>query len=268
MNTAIQALTVLLPIGYLSIALLYSVEKRSPLRRGWILVVLLLHGLLFGLKWQAMQHFPVVGRWSVFSAQAWLLAVLYLWIRFRVHHSGTASLVFGVTFLLQLWASCLEPLPVHPPFESTGSTILAVHVLTSLVASSTLVLSGIHGVLYLVVYKTMQRRQYSAFVQRLPDLQLLSSMTRGAALAGFVLLGVGLNMGIWWAHSAGVSGFSYRDPFVVGMIGLWLHFGLVAFSGSIPGLNARRASWAATFGFLFMLAGAVAAALPNVSFHS
>lgn len=268
MNTAIQALTVILPVGYLTIALLYSLQQRPPLRRLCIALVMGAHGLLFALKWSAMGHFPVVHRWSVFSAQAWLLAVLYLWIRFRVHHYGTASLVFGVVFLLQLWASCFETLPVHPPYQTDGSPVLAIHVLTSLVASSTLVLSGIHGLLYLISYRTMRQRKLSAFVQRLPDLDLLASMTRGAALAGFALLGIGLNMGIWWAHSAGVSGFAYTDPFVVGMLFLWVHFGVVAFSGSIPGLNARRASWAAALGFFFMLASAVAAALPNVSFHS
>jgi ABC-type uncharacterized transport system permease subunit len=118
-----------------------------------------------------------------------------------------------------------------------------------------------------MVFRQMRRQRFGPSVERMPSLQTLASMMRRAALAGFVLLGVGVNCGIAWAHAAGVSGFHYGDPFVLTLIVLWLHFGAVAFSGRIPGFTARRASLAAAAGLsVFALVG-VLTLVPHLTFH-
>jgi hypothetical protein len=47
---------------------------------------------------------------------------------------------------------------------------------------------------------------------------------------------------------------------------LWLHFGVVAFSQKIPGLGARRASFAAAGGLLAALLSLLLVLLPH-HFH-
>ena len=271
MNVTIQALSVLLPSGYLLLAMLYLPAFESSLgagrtRRFLTLGVLGLHLLLFGLHWRAIGHFPVIDRWGVLSAEALTLVLLFAWIRWTVHHTGTASIVFAAAFALQLFASAFGKLPLAPRVEPAGPLVV-VHVGTSLLAGATLVLSGLHGALYLLLFRQMRAKRFGAITRTLPDLALLAKMTRGAALAGFVLLGIGLNAGIAWAHVSGVENFSYSDPFVLMMLAIWLHFGLVALSGRIPGLTARRASFAATAGFVVLIASALISVLPELSFH-
>ncbi len=270
MNTTIQALAVILPSGYLLLALLYAppMDERSrggTWRRALVALVLITHLALFAMRWRVIGHFPVIDRWSVLSAEALVVVGLFAWIRMTVKHSGTASIVFAAAFLLQLLASAFGALPVQPRV-TPASPVLIVHVGTGLLAGATMLLSGLHGALYLLLYRQMRNKRFGTLTRALPDLELLARMTRGSALAGFVLLGVGLNVGIGWAHASSVTGFSYSDPFVLMMIAIWLHFGLVALSGRIPGLTARRASWAATAGIVVLVASALIAVLP-LSFH-
>ena len=52
------------------------------------------------------------------------------------------------------------------------------------------------------------------------------------------------------------------------VMALWIHFGVIAFSGRIPGLNARRASYAALGGLLTLLVAIGVMAFPALSFHA
>jgi hypothetical protein len=112
----------------------------------------------------------------------------------------------------------------------------------------------------------MRRRRFGPLFDALPSLDQLARRMRRAAGFACLLLAVGVNAGIWWAHRADVPGFSYRDPFVLALIALMLHFGLVAASGFIPFLTARRASLAAVSGLALLLAALGYSLLPR-SFH-
>jgi NAD(P)-dependent dehydrogenase (short-subunit alcohol dehydrogenase family) len=118
------------------------------------------------------------------------------------------------------------------------------------------------------VYRQMRRRTFGPLFRALPNLELLSRMMRRAALAGFLFLTVGLNLGILIGHSTRPDGFDYTDPHVLLTLALWVHFGLIAFSGSIRGLTARRASWAATAGLVSLLLLIVLTLLPSLTSHA
>ena len=70
------------------------------------------------------------------------------------------------------------------------------------------------------------------------------------------------------AHSAGTAGFRYTDPMVLMVLGIWLHFGLIAFSGQIRGLTAQRASLAAVAGLAVLLGTLFLALVPGATFHA
>jgi hypothetical protein len=92
-------------------------------------------------------------------------------------------------------------------------------------------------------------------------------MVRRTALAGFACLTLGLNVGIGLGHARPIHEFRYKDPQVILIIGLWIYFGVIAFSRRIPGLNARRASTMAIGGLLALLTS-LALMATNLSFHA
>ncbi|QDU70050.1 cytochrome c biogenesis protein CcsA [Engelhardtia mirabilis] len=269
----IQALSTLLPVAYLTATFLYLldflVERQAVLWRVRLVALVGVLGLHVGLiaaRAVAAGGFPHLGGWSALSALALCLVTLHLWTTARAVHPGTSLIVFGVATLLQLVSSALSPV-VTALADDRPLPFYLFHVGSILVASAALVLSGLYGLLYLALFRQMRRRRFGPLFSGLPSLDQIIHVTRRAALAAFVLLAIGVNAGIWWAHRAQVEGFSYADPLVLALLVLTLHFGLVAFSGRIPGLTARRASVAAAAGFMLLLISLVAVQLSRASFH-
>jgi ABC-type uncharacterized transport system permease subunit len=274
MTQLVQALGVLLPVAYLLAALGHGVAMergKDPaaerFRRATMAGALLLHLASFAVRYLDTGHFPIAGGWMTLSAIAFTTALIYAWIAHRLAQHGTGIVVLGLVFLMQLAASAMGPLAVVPA-SNLSEGFYALHVTTSIAAVATLALSGVHGLLYLLAFRALRKRRFGPLMAHIPSLQHLAQFVRSAALAGFILLGIGVNAGIWWAHAEGVAGFSYGDAWVIAMLAVWLHFGAVAFSRAIPGFSARRASFAAAAGLVVLLTCYVILQIPSLSsFH-
>ncbi len=261
---ALQALAVALPPIYAAAALGFA-AGRSTWATWALRAALTLHVADFLLRTSLLGHFPVVDLWTTVSACAFATAALWAIVARDAAHTGSGGLVLGLVAALQIAASSGVPLAPQP--KPSGMSALAVtHVATSCVALAALFLSGVHGVLWLALFRSMRARRFSAFFERLPNLDTLAKMTRRAALLGFLGLTVGLNVGIGIAHAENAPGFDYRHPEVLVSLVLWLHFGVIAFSQKIPGLGARRASFAAAGGLVAALASVVLLLFPH-HFH-
>lgn len=274
MTTAFQALAAFLPFLYLATAFACAMHFGGPgaprvvgLRRGLKLLSVTGGLALLLVRWRAFDGFPIFDTWSTLSAVAVALVVLYIVSAPRGAAPGVGVVVFLVATGMQVLANAFGPPHAGGPLPFSNSFYL-LHALTSVAAAGALALSGIEGALYLLVFRQMRQRRFGPLVQRMPSLDALAVHTRRAALSGFLLLAVGVNVGIGWAHAAGVEEFHYSDPWVMAMIVLWMHFGIVAFSRRIPGLSARRASIAAAAGLTVFLAFSLLALVPSFTFHS
>ena len=274
----IQALAVLLPVVYaaataLAVAHFMGLERRAPprgmpiARLGTLIfgLALLLHVALFAARTAEVDAVPSFDGWWSISALALVLGTLHLVVAARQDARGTDPLVLGTVFLAQLTASAAAS------FEVTAAPprpvpFYLLHVMSILVASGALVLSGLHGLLYLALFRQMRLRRFGPLFERLPPLDRLAHLMRRTALAAFVLLVVGTNGGIWWAHAAAIPGFNYKDPGVVLSLGLCVYFAAIAFSARIPGATARRTSLAAAIGLLLLVAS-LTLFLMDSSFH-
>lgn len=281
MRTAIQALSVLLPSGYVLAAILHGMAfggagapQVAGLRRAVLTGTLLLHFAFFFLRAEALGHFPVSDVWSTLSAVALSAAALYVVVAGVSGRSsnaesqtGTGGVVLGLVCLLQLFASAFAPAEILPRAGGLGP-FQVLHVATSALAAAALLLSGVHGILYLTLFHQMRARRFGPLFAHLPDLEVLARMTRSSALAGFVFLTIGMNVGIAMAHAEKSAGFHYSSPEVLLSIALWIHFGVIAFSRYIRGFSARRASFAAAGGLIALLLSLSLILLPGLSFHS
>ncbi len=278
MKDLIQPLAVALPAGYLIAALLHGMAfggERAPhvaAQRAWVLrLTLLVHLVWFLALSESLLSFPVVDIATTLSAIVWTSALLYAFLARSVKHAGSGGVVLGLAALLQLSASAFVNLHpqarVAPPTPPLGAAQI-LHVSLSVIATASLLLSGVHGTLYLVLFRLMKRRSFGPVFEHLPDLDLLARMTRGAALVGFLCLTIGMNLGIYLAHSEKRPGFNYRETEVVLSILTWLYFGVIAFSSRIRGFTARRASFAAALGLAVLLLSTFLLFFPRLAFHS
>lgn len=274
MNLWVQALSVLLPTLYLGSSILHGMAfggerapQVAPLRVNLLRIAVLAHAALFAVSAKALGGFPVVDTFSTLSAVAFFIALFNAIIARSLGHVGAGGAVLGIVFLLQLVASAFGDVNLVAA-EEPADSFRILHVLTIVLAASAVVLSGIHGVLYLVLYREMRLKRFGPLFDHLPDLALLARMTRYSALFGFISMTIGLNAGIAIAHAQSIEGFSYRDPSVLFTILLWIHFGVIAFSRFIKGVSAQRASWAAAAGLFALLIILSLTLAPSVTFHS
>jgi ABC-type uncharacterized transport system permease subunit len=271
---------VLLPSGYVLAAILHGMAfggagapQVAGLRRAVMTGTLLVHVAFFLLRAEALGHFPVSDVWSTLSAVALSAAALYVVVAGVSRNPsaessmGTGGVVLGLVFLLQLIASAFAPPGIVPRAGGMGA-FQVLHVATSALAAAALLLSGVHGMLYLTLFHQMRARRFGPLFAHLPDLEVLARMTRSSALAGFVFLTIGMNVGIAMAHAEKAQGFHYSSPEVLLSIALWIHFGVIAFSRHIRGFSARRASFAAAGGLIALLLSLSLILLPGLSFHS
>ncbi len=273
MNQALQALGVLLPVLYALSALFHGVvfagdrsKKIDPLRRNVLNATIAIHCAWFVVRAVEIQQFPANDLWATVSLVAFSTALLYAIVARFTGHAGSGGVTLGFVFVLQLLASAFGSFQASARPTAMGPWAIT-HVSTSAVASAALILSGVHGVLYLLLLREMRERRFGAWFEHLPDLDMLAKMTRRAALFGFLGLTIGLNVGIGLAHAEKAPGFDYKHPEVLLSLALWAHFGVIAFSEKIRGFGARRASYAAAGGLAVLLLSLLLVLWPH-SFHS
>lgn len=274
MRGALQSLVVLLPTLYMLCAILHGMAfagARAPLvsvlRRGALRATIVLHCVYFVLRAQAIGHFPVSDLWTTVSAIALATAALYAGLARHLKHPGTGGVVLGLVLLMQLLASACGPMELVARPGGMGA-FQVLHVSTSVLACAAVLLSGVHGALYLVLFRELRERRFGALFDHLPNLDWLATMTRRAALAGFIGLTIGLNVGLWMAHRELPGHVNYSAPEVLLSLVLWIHFGVVAFSGVIKGFGERRASIAATGGLIALLLSPFLILFSSHAFHS
>jgi ABC-type uncharacterized transport system permease subunit len=274
MVAALQPILVLLPMAYFATALLYGmafagerqphISRLRPLLFGF---TVLLHAASFWIRFEAAGGMPHMGTWLLVSSVVFTTLLLYAGINLRSNKRTDGAIVLLVLTVLQLGASAFGTMDAIPG-SSAQLSFRLLHVSTSVVASAALVLSGIYGSLHLLLYRQMRARRFGPLFSELPNLERLAQLTRHAALAGFLFLTLGLNMGIWMAHRGAISGFDYTDPNVLLTLALWIHFGLIAFSRWIRGLSAHRASFAAAAGMVTLIVTLLLMLVPAVTFHA
>lgn len=274
MNAWLQPLIVLLPCGYLLSAMLHGIafagERGTAVAtlRVWTLrSTIALHAVYFLMRGLQMHGFPINDLASSVSSIAFASALLYGGLARSVKHAGSGGIVLGLVFLAQLLASAFGTVQVEVRKEPLGNPQL-LHILLMVLALAAVVISGVHGALYMLLLRSMKRREFGGRLSHLPDLELLARIMRGAALVGFVCLTIGMNVGIYLAHREALPGFAYRQGEVLLTMVLWLHFGAISFSRYIKGFNARRASLAASVGLGLLLLSSVLILFPGLVFHS
>jgi len=273
MTVAAQAIATILPVLYLATALLFGMEFGGPRApriariRGIVAGLLVLsHAAYVAVLWTRVGHLPVTDTWNVLSLVAFALLLVYFPVERATKTPATGLFVLGCAFLLQLLASAFAPRDVAPS-RLAASPFFTIHIVTAILAIAALFLSGFYGALYLLLFRQIRGRRFGVLFSRLPDLEMLSRLNRGAATLGFVFLTVGLNLGIWWAHSGAVERFSYLDPKVLPVILLWIVFGLIGASRWIKFLSGRRAARIAVLAAALLVLSVIVSFLPRGPFH-
>jgi ABC-type transport system involved in cytochrome c biogenesis permease subunit len=219
----------------------------------------LLHTFVIGMQTMEMRDEPISSGARAISMFVWLLALSYLYVEI-----ATTERAMGV-FILPI----LVGLQAYPTFSSSAaqpdpvlqSNWFWVHMASLLFAYASFAIAGVFGLVYVLQFKEIKKKQLGYFYTRLPSLQVLDAMNSRAVTIGLLLLTIGVIVGIVWTQQARVdfpedsnlAGIGLADPKVIITVVTWAVYAFSVLVRRTLGWAGRRAALLSTVGFVIVL---------------
>ena len=276
METALQLLNILLPLGYLLAALAYLVLflEAPEWSRTWstrlTAMVAGAHLVYLILATLAFQHVPVANAWEGFTFIAFAIAVVYLVLEWRSKDKATGVFVLLPILFFQVLSSAFVT-HTREVDEILRSPLFAVHVTSALMGYVALSVGAVYGTMYVLLYRELKKHRVGLIFRRLPNLETLSRLNMGAVLFGWVALTVATLLGSIWADELMARGWLeqsfYTDPKFLLTLFLWVLYGLTLGGRYLFRWPSRQLAFLSIVAFFLMLASSLAVNLVLPSFH-
>jgi HemX protein len=134
-----------------------------------------------------------------------------------------------------------------------GSPLMAAHIPLVFLSYTAFLYAAVSAALYLVQDARMKRKGPSACFERIPPLEWLERFTAGALVAGFVVLTIGLALGLAWLAAAGPAG-GFQDPKIAATAVIWLLYAALVVVRLTAWGRGRRVALMAIACFVLALA--------------
>jgi ABC-type transport system involved in cytochrome c biogenesis permease subunit len=271
----IDIINILLPLLYGLIITVYGVlffgkseNKNSSLlkyRKPLLLFIIGVHAAYFILRIGIYGHAPITNIYEILTLLAFSITLGYLFIEMRTKIAGTGFFILFIAGIMQLISSIfIEELTYINPV--LRNNILGFHVAFVLIGYSSITLSGIFGLLYLLLYRAIKYNEYGSFYKRLPSLQMLEELTHNSLVFGYIFLSLTIVIGVFWLpHS--VPDFSYSDPKLIATFSIWILYGIGYFFRKYGNFQSKTVMKLAFAGFLLTMLSIAFVNIFLSSFH-
>ncbi len=198
---------------------------------------------------------------------AFAVTVVYFYVEFRTRTHKTGMFLLTFAFLFQTVSSAFIAETGSFP-EVLRSPLFGVHTGSAVLGYTAFAVSAIYGVLYLLLYHDLKSNKFGIVYQRLPSLDLLSAMSRRAAVLGLVFLTITISLGTLWGYleRAHFPHF-YRDPKLISTVIVWVVYAIGAVLHYGFGWTGKRTVYFSLFGFALIVISIMAVRLWIPSFH-
>jgi ABC-type transport system involved in cytochrome c biogenesis permease subunit len=249
------ALPILYGIALFDYTLVFVTEDRVVRRLARpLLLAAVGANLLYVLGFTVyFEHIPMVNVYQAVGMVGFALAAIYLWVESRTNSLHTGPFVLVLVVIFQLVSTLFPKLDREVP-EILRNTLFSVHVSAAVVGYSALALSGVYGLLYLIMYHRMRSKSFGLIFRRLPPLDVLDRMNVAAAMAGFGFLTLAIAVGsVWTSQLFGDLAYLVRDPKILVALLTWLVYGIALCGRKLPMWSGAHTAYSTTLGFLAVL---------------
>jgi ABC-type transport system involved in cytochrome c biogenesis permease subunit len=230
-----------------------------------LMVAVLVHTFVVAMQTMQAGQFPISTTSLAVPAFVWLLALAYLYVEVTTNERAMGVFILPIVVGLLL-IPMLSPSEESPSNQVLMSGWFGVHVASLLFAYASFALAGVLGLIYVLQFKEIKKKQLGYFYTRLPSLHTLDAMNSRAVAIGWMLLTVGFVVGVVWAtqtRAAGVDdpnvdAMSLGDPKVFISAVTWLVYSFAMLARRMMGWTGRRAAWLSASGFAIVLLNFIA----------
>jgi ABC-type transport system involved in cytochrome c biogenesis permease subunit len=224
-----------------------------------LLVAALTHTFVIGMQTMEVRHVPIANPSRAISTFVWMLTLSYLYLELTSDERAMGVFILPIVVALQT-------IPIAYPGVEKADPVLDspwfwVHVLSLLFAYASFALAGMLGLTYMLQFKEIKKKHLGYFYTRLPSLQILDAMNSRAVAIGWLLLTVGVTVGIVWTAQARVEApdspnlqaMSLQDPKIFIAMLTWAVYSFAVLARRTLGWTGRRAAWISALGFAIVL---------------
>ena len=257
MDVTFNTILVLLPVLYTVLVMAYArIFARKPgglalFVRPLLLVTVLLHFVVILIRGLVVGGCPLGSQAEILALIALSIAVIYLFLEFRIRDRTTGIFVIIAVFLLQLVAS-VNMLTFGPQPQAELGWWESLHAFAAIAGLSAVAVSGIYGLLYLSLYGAIKAGRFGLFFVKMPPLEKLSLLNYGTVWIGFLALTVTVGTGaMLWRSAAAPGDGTWWELVFTGV--LWLMLGLCIVAMRFWRLGAKRLAYSTVVCFALVI---------------
>jgi ABC-type transport system involved in cytochrome c biogenesis permease subunit len=272
MNTTIDTINVFLPIFYLITFIIYSFdfwrgEKRfTNSKRVFLFITLLLHLVYLLIRTVQFNHPPITNVFEIFTVLAFAVTFSYFILELITDIRGTGPFIIIISIVFQVISTIL--IKDSPNVKDVlRSNLLGIHVFSALLGYSGITISAVYGFLYLTLYKDIKLNKFGLIFNRLPNLEVLETLSYYSAVLGFVLLTFAITIGIIWLPKA-FPNFRILDPKLVGTFLVWIIYGIGIMTKALGKWRGKKVVTLCIIGFVIAIISTIMSNFLSLSFHS
>jgi ABC-type uncharacterized transport system permease subunit len=140
-------------------------------------------------------------------------------------------------------------------------------VFSALLGYSGITISAVYGFLYLTLYKDIKLNKFGLIFNRLPNLEVLETLSFYSAILGFVLLTFAITIGIIWLPKA-FPKVGLLDPKLVGTFLVWIIYGIGITTKALGKWRGKKVVTLCIIGFAIAIISTILTNFLSLSFHS
>jgi ABC-type uncharacterized transport system permease subunit len=208
---------------------------------------------------------PMANLYEVLSFVALTLEIVYFIIEIWRKNRMTGVFIMPVAFILQTISSLfIKKTTEAPPFFS--NIFFGLHSSFFALSYSAFFLSGTYGIMLLIFYNFLKQRKFGTLFERMPSLNTLAKMNRGAALTGFIFMTAAIGVGILWACDY-IPQFLFDAKVIVTLI-TWLLYGISLLSHYLFKMDIKKVAILNLVALVMLVIMTMVANIPGlISWH-
>jgi cytochrome c-type biogenesis protein CcsB len=193
------------------------------------------HTISIAIRWGIGGTTPFITISESISLGIWVSVLLFVLVQLaRPAVRPLGVLVMPVCFALMGWAATLQVDPAGQLAPALQSGWLWVHIIGATTGFSAVLVAAALGLLYL-----LKERREGGVYERLPTLVALDGLSYRFVAGGFLLYGVMIVSGAFWANQAKGTFWNW-DPVEVWSLVSWLIYGIYLHLRVTMGWRGRR----------------------------
>ena len=247
--------------------LFYFYKKNNGLKRFATLTLTTSAVVHFGytvaLGILAGRH-PMATIFEFLSFVAMTMTFIYLFMEIWQRNAYIGAFVVPAIFFLQL-CSALGSDPGATLTPLLREVRYALHATAFAAAYAAFFLGVLFAVMVILFERSVRRHHFGIVFEQLPPLNVLAKMTANILLLGFVLMSVGLGIGVW--NALQVSNAAGFDAKIIFTILVWLLYGLAVLSRFVLRWSEKATALLSIAGFVLLVLTTLLSHVTVASWH-